>query len=448
MKRLALVLAFCLGFCLFGPLHGARAQDDDSGNEIELPGLQSDAEALAAMLGKAFPAGATDDQKSQASDAANAALQANDMAAALPALEKFVGAEGDSASWQSWLSLAQAELAVTPPRPQRALQAGWIAFTKIDQSSNTAAQDQVSALTVMDQALQALKLPVPELQVLQAIARREPDNQAAQQAAVLAQQKVGIAFRHLATDAEAFPTRACIRFYGNPSSAPDFHPGDWVKFAPAVPDAAVTLESHRICITGLPPGALTKLTLLHGMPGDDGIALHQDLVVPVAMPDRQPRLIFDNGRFIQPRGALATVGLGVVNLSAVKLAVVRIAERNLLHVMQTYPPGQLLDSYAGTDLAQNQGTVVWSGSAAGERLHPQCAGACRSAAASRHGAARPLRFDRGTGRWHALRRWQRARRGADGAAHRSRAHRLAWGGRRYRPDPQLCQRPAGGGGER
>jgi len=356
-------MAFLPVACLLLGVPAAVAQGDAS-DEIALPGLQADADGFAAKLRQAFPAGASDDQKQQASDAATAALQSGDMAKAVPALEKLVGAQGDQASWQQWLALAEAEMAVSPPHLQRALQAAWMGFTTIDQGSQTAAQDQVSALTVMDQALVALKQPVAELEVLQAIARRQPGNPAAQQAAVRAQQQVGLAFRRLSTDAEAFPARACIGFLGSPSSAPDFHPGDWVKLAPPQNDAAVTLESHQVCITGLPPGATTTVTFARGMPGDGGISLHQDLVVPVAMPDRQPRLVFDNDRYIQPRGAAATVALETVNLSAVKLTLVRIAERNLVNVMQSYPPGQLLDSYAGTNLAQNQGKVVWTGSAA------------------------------------------------------------------------------------
>ena len=355
-------VAFALGACLVFSMPPAMAQGDPRG-EIALPGLQSDADAFAAKLRQAFPAGATDDQKSEASDAADAALQSGDMAKALPALEKLVGAQGDQASWQSWLALAQAEMGVSPPHPARAIQAAWMAFTTIDQGSKTAGQDQVSALTVMDRALLALKQAVPELEVLQAIARREPGNPAAQQAAVRAQQQVGLVFRRLSTDAEAFPARACIGFLGSPSSAPDFHPGDWVRLAPPQKDAAITSESHQICITGLPPGATTTVTFAHGMPGDGGISLHEDLAVPVAMPDRQPRLVFDNDRYIQPRGAAATVALETVNLSAVKLTLVRIAERNLVNVMQSYPPGQLLDSDAGTNLAQNQGKVIWTGSA-------------------------------------------------------------------------------------
>jgi uncharacterized protein YfaS (alpha-2-macroglobulin family) len=362
MKRLVRRLIVMLGVCVVLGVQPARAQDD-ANDEISLPGLQSDANALAAKLGQAFPAGATDDQKQQASDAASAATQSGNMAQAVPALDTLIGAEGDQASWRDWLALARAEMGVSPPQPQLALQAAWMAFTTIDQSSDTAAPDQVSALTVMDEALLALKQPVPELEVLQAIARRSPGNPAAQQAAVRAQQQVGLAFRRLSTDAEAFPTHACIGFLGNPSSSPDFHPGDWVKLTPPQKDAAVTSESHRICITGLPPGATTTVTFARGMPGDGGLSLHQDLAVPVAMPDRQPRLVFDNGRYIQPRGAAATVALETVNLSAVKLTLVRIAERSLVTVMQSYPPGQALDTDAGTNIAQNQGKVIWTGSA-------------------------------------------------------------------------------------
>ncbi|MBW4024718.1 MAG: alpha-2-macroglobulin family protein [Proteobacteria bacterium] len=363
MKRVMLAMAVVLGASLCGGLHPAAAQDDP-GREISLPGLQSDAAAYMATLRQAFPAGASDDQKSRAADAARTALRSGDAAKARAALDTLIGAEGDNAGWQAWLALAEAQMSTSPPQPKRALQAAWMAFTRIDQSSKTAATDQVSALRVMDRALLALNQPVPELEVLQAIARRQPQNPAAQQAAALAQQKVGLVFRHLSTDAEAFPARACLGFLGNPSSSPDFHAQDWVRLAPPLKDAAVTLESRRICITGLPAGALTTVTILHGMPGDQGISLHQDLVVRVAMPDRQPRLVFDNTRFIQPRGAAATVALDTVNLSAVKLTLVHVGERNLLSVMSSYPPGQLLDGSAGTNLAQNQGKVVWTGSAA------------------------------------------------------------------------------------
>jgi uncharacterized protein YfaS (alpha-2-macroglobulin family) len=347
------------------PLRLVQAQDD-AAPEIDLPGLQSDAEAFEAKLRQAYPAGATDDQRKRAADAASTALKTESWAQALPALQTLVGGNGPNAtsSWNNWYLLAQAEMGVTPPHPELALQAAWMAFTRIDQNSDTSAADQASALKIMDRALVALNRPLPEIEVLQAIARRLPNDHDAQVALTQRQQQLGLLFKGLATDAEAFPARACLSFLGDPSNSPDFHPADWVKLAPARKDAAVTLESRRICVTGLPAGATTTVTVQHGMPGDNGLTLKQDLVVSVAMPDRQPRLVFDGARYIQPRDAQATVALDSVNLSAVKLSLVRIAERNLLHVMQTYPPSQgAIASYGATDLAQNQGRVVWTGSA-------------------------------------------------------------------------------------
>ncbi|WP_284947107.1 alpha-2-macroglobulin family protein [Acidisoma cladoniae] len=362
MKRFAILTAFAVSL-LVGPLSlPARAQDD--GPEIDLPGLQSDADAYAAALRLPFPAGASDEQKQKAADAVAAAVATGNATAEVAAMQRAIGALGGDATWNAWLALASAEMALVPPNAVHGLQAAWTAFQHIDESSDTAAQDQVSALRVMDKALAALNKPVPEVEVLRAIARRLPGDHAAQQAALEGLQRTGLIYRSLSTDAEAFPARACIGFLGNPSSAPSFHAGDWVTLDPALKDAAVTLESGKICVTGLPAGATTTVTLLHGMPGDDGTSLHQDLVLPVAMPDRQPRMVFDGARYLQPRNGAATVALDVVNLSAVKLTLVKIAERNLLHVMQTYPPGNNdLGSDAATDLAQNQGKVIWTGSA-------------------------------------------------------------------------------------
>ena len=69
-------------------------------------------------------------------------------------------------------------------------------------------------------------------------------------------------------------------------------------------------------------------------------------------------------RFLQPRDSRATVALDSVNLSAVKLTLVKIGERNLLHVTQTYPPSLgAISTDGATDLQQNQGRVVWTGRA-------------------------------------------------------------------------------------
>lgn len=354
----------CLGACLLPPL-AARAQS--AADELDLPGLQNDASAFQQSLRKPFPAGVSPAKLKQAKADALAALKDQDYARALPALKILIAGQGTqniASRWEVWLAVARGELSLTPPQPKHALEAGWLAFTSVDSHSDTAAQDQATALDTMREALTALHEPAAQVHVLAAIARRLPHDAQLQADLARERQALGLVFAGLDTNTNAFPTRACLRFLGDPSSSPDFHPGDWVRLDPAVKDAAVTLESRQICITGLPAGATTRVTLRHGLPGDGGLSLTQDMTIPVAMPNRTPRLVFDGARYLQPRSEQATVALDSVGLSAVKLQLVKISERNLLNVMQAYPPGSgALDSYSAQDLARNQGRTVWSGSA-------------------------------------------------------------------------------------
>lgn len=361
--RAAAMLAGLGAAIMFAP--DGHAQD--APDELALPGLQNDAATFQSSIAAAYPAGVPAAKLKQAETDALAALKARDYVRAIPPIKIILAAQqrqGVATNWEVWLALAEGELALAPPQPKDALEAAWLAFTSVDTHSDSAATDQATALNIMRRALAALKEPVPEVHVLAAIARRLPDDPKAQAELARLRQELGLLFDGLSTDAESFPTRACIRFLGDPSSSPDFHPGDWVSFNPPVKDAAVTLESRQICVTGLPPGVTTRVTFRHGMPGDGGLSLQADTVVPVAMPDRTPRLVFDGARYLQPRADQATVALDSVNLSAVTLSLVKISERNLLHVMQTYPPGGGgIDSYGAQDLAQNQGKIVWSGKA-------------------------------------------------------------------------------------
>jgi uncharacterized protein YfaS (alpha-2-macroglobulin family) len=358
--------AFALLLGLAAAINPLPARAQDTPEELALPGIQHDAEAFAAKLRAANPAGLPDTQIQQAMDAAEAAIGAHDYAKAVTALRTVIGGIGRNAQPTAavWGDLAIAEINLTPPAPKHALDAAWLAFTNVDKKSPNAVREQLAALDLMRQALASLGNPLGQASVLSAMERRLPAGDPRRKDIEAQRQSLGLLFRAVSTEANAFPTRACLAFLGTPSNAPDFVPGDWVTLKPAARDAAVTLESHQICITGLPAGETTQVTLRHGMPGEGGLVLKVDTTVPVAMPDRSPRLVFNGARYLQPKGGEATVALDSVNLSAVSLQLVKISERNLLHVMQSYPPGSgTIDSYGAQDLAQNQGRVVWTGHA-------------------------------------------------------------------------------------
>jgi uncharacterized protein YfaS (alpha-2-macroglobulin family) len=336
-----LLLAACL---LPGP---ARS------SELEIPGLQADADAYARTLRQHFPAGGTTRQRADAETHAEAAEARGDWGAAASAWAERLG-QGDVTP-DLWLSLARALLKQPQPDPAHALAAAWQAYEVADHS-------QVPALLVMRDALVALDRPVQEVEVLEAASNRSPDNADLRRQLAVREQQLGLLVRSVRTEPESFPARACIAFIGRPGGTADFHAGDWVRLDPQVPDAAVTLESGQVCVAGLRPGTSTRVTFLAGMPGADGVSLKARDTLAVAMPDRQPRLVFDGARFLQPSGAPAQVSLASVNLSAVKLDLVRVTERAAQPFLAQHPPG---DDLAGTDLdgLRQSGALVWQGRA-------------------------------------------------------------------------------------
>ena len=336
-----LLLAVCL---LPGP---ARS------DELEIPGLQADADAYARALQERFPAGATTQQRADAEAHAEALEAHGDWAAAAAAWAERLG-QGETTR-ALWLSFARALLKQPQPDPAHALAAAW-------QGYEAAGADQGPALLVMRDALATLGRPVQEVEVLEAASRLSPDDADLRRQLAQREQQLGLLVRSIHTEPESFPARACIAFIGRPGGSADFHAGDWVRLDPKLPNAAVTLESGQVCIAGLHPGTSTRVTLLAGMPGVNGVSLKATDTLAVAMPDRQPRLVFDGARYLQPSSAPAQVSLASVNLSAVKLDLMRVTERAAQPFLAQHPPG---DDLQGTDLdaLRQSGALVWQGRA-------------------------------------------------------------------------------------
>ena len=99
----------------------ARADD------FALPGLETDAAAYLATLQRRYPAGGTPAIRRTAEQQAAAAIAKRDWPAAVTALETRIAA-GDPTTAQ-YESLATAQLRLTPPQPQKAMLAGWQAYS-------------------------------------------------------------------------------------------------------------------------------------------------------------------------------------------------------------------------------------------------------------------------------------------------------------------------------
>ena len=342
----ALLLALTLAFT--GP--AARAQD------FNLPGVQGPAEAYVESLTKRFPTGAPAAARRTAEQQANAAIGKRDWPAAITALELRV-AQGDATA-AHFAELANALLRRTPPDAEKALFAGWQAFQAAE-----AGEAEIRPLLLIAEALRAQNRPAQMLLALSQVVERAPANAEYRRQLDVARREVGVQVRSVRTEAEADPARACIAFTSPPSRRPDFNPQDWVRLEPPVPGAAVTREGDQICVSGLPYGATTRITLRAGMPGEGGIALTQDAVGNVAMPNRAPRVAFDTRMFVLPHGQAPAVTLTTVNMSAVKLSLVRMTERSVAAFMRDYRMGEQIDRWSVESIAESTGSEVWKGTA-------------------------------------------------------------------------------------
>lgn len=322
--------------------------------EFTVPGLPRDAAAYEATLTGRSPAGLTPQQKRQAEQRAADATRRNDWGAVVAALETRLG--GTEPTAEQWLSLARAHLAKRPPEPARAAQSAWQSLGMVDDPA------QVPALLVLSDAFRAQERWDFAIRALEAAQERAPDNKDLPRQLAELRRTAGIQVRRVTTEPEADPPQACIEFTTAPARRADFVPGDWVRLSPATPDAAVSRQGDKICIAGLRLGGTTQVGLRAGMPGEDGLALNRDVLLNVAMSNRSPRLIFDSRAFLLPRGQAARVTLTSVNLSSVKLRLLRLSERNVLAWSRDAVVGEPLESYRFDNLAES-GKIVWEGTA-------------------------------------------------------------------------------------
>ena len=330
-------------------------------DEFTVPGLERDTGAYLTLLKQRSPAGLTPQARRQAEQQADAAQKRNDWAAVATSLETRLG--GGTGTADQWMALGRAQLRRTPPDPARAAQAAWQAFGMFDSGG-----PEIPALMLMADAFRTMGRYDYAIRALEAAQERAPDDAGTARALRDLRLLAGIQVRRVRTEPEGDPPQACIEFTTAPARRSDFVAADWVRLDPATPNAAVTREGDQICIAGLRLGATTNITLRAGMPGEDGLKLNRDTVLPVAMANRAPQLVFDTRAFLLPRGQAATVTLSSVNLSKVKLRLLRVSERNLVPWVRD---SSFVDGEQGTfERMQESGKIVWEGTAEIQHWQP------------------------------------------------------------------------------
>ena len=330
---------------------------------FDLPGLSNDSQGYRAGLERRFPAGATPQARAAADARIAAAERRPDAAALVAALEERV-AMGEATPAQ-WLALARAHLRRTPPEAQRALHAAWQNFMAVP-----GGEAEIPSLLVIAETLARMERPAQQIAALQAVVERAPGNAQYAEALTAARRAAGVLLTRINTEPESQPARACLGFTVPPARRADWTPADWVRAEPALPGLAVTKEGEQLCIAGLPHGASTRIILRAGLPGEDGLRLNRDTAVTIRMPDRAPRLALDGRAFLLPRGQRAQLPLGVMNVAAARMQVLRVVERSLVPMGRDWQLGQDLESWTAESLVEQWGREVWSGAVEIPRAAP------------------------------------------------------------------------------
>ncbi|TCH97685.1 alpha-2-macroglobulin family protein [Roseococcus sp. SYP-B2431] len=321
---------------------------------FDLPGLSRDSGRYREELERRFPAGGSAQQRQAAETRAGTAERQNNWAAAAQAWEDRA-ALGEMTAPQ-WLSLARAQLRRNPPEAARALSAAWQNFLMVP-----AGPPEIPSLLVVAEALQRMDRPAQQIAALEQVVQRAPDEARYAQALTEARRAAGLLVARVGTEAEAEPARACLAFTLPPARRNDWQPQDWMRAETPVPGLAFQRDGDELCIVGLPHGRTTRILLRAGLPGEDGLRLMRDTAINIAMPSRRPRLAFDSRAFLLARGQEARVPLALMNVTGVKLRVVRLAERNLVPFTRENRLGENISSWTAVDLPESWGRVVWEG---------------------------------------------------------------------------------------
>lgn len=147
----------------------------------------------------------------------------------------------------------------------------------------------------------------------------------------------GMAFTRLRIDTSAETPTACLEF-SQPLSTDREVP--WADFIRLEPQARFTAEAsgQLLCLAGLPYDVDRDLTIRQGLPSASGDATDRDETIRLSFGDRPSFVGFAGNGVILPRTEADGLGIETVNVSRLKITVLRVSDRILPR--ETIEPGE------------------------------------------------------------------------------------------------------------
>ncbi|WP_207477986.1 alpha-2-macroglobulin family protein [Arenibaculum pallidiluteum] len=133
-----------------------------------------------------------------------------------------------------------------------------------------------------------------------------------------------------------------------------------VAVQPAVPLTSV-VRDRSLCLEGFAHGESYTVRLAAGLPGAQGARLPEEARFEVAVPDRAATIAFRNGGYVLPRVDGENLALRTTNIRRVRLAVLRIEDRELVERAYFGRVGHALSEAEVGELLDKAGQPVWQG---------------------------------------------------------------------------------------
>jgi uncharacterized protein YfaS (alpha-2-macroglobulin family) len=287
---------------------------------------------------------------------ADAAFQKKDLRAGMLILGQLVTAAPNDGS--AWLRLARTVSQIKPrDNKERALfldrasTAAYIAY----QRSDTAAEE-ADSLALLGTVLAERKHYRPALDAMRiALAARESAALRAQYESLRAAH--GFRMLDYSVDSDAMSPRACFQFSESLPKRTDFSP--YVAVA-GIERPAVSADDKQLCVEGLKHGERYAITLRAGLPSTVHESLPKSTQFTIYVRDRKPFARFSGKAYVLPKTGQRGIPVLSVNTDAVRIAVYRIGDRNLIDALGG-DFQRSIGGYQAEQLGTEKGVKVWSG---------------------------------------------------------------------------------------
>ena len=167
------------------------------------------------------------------------------------------------------------------------------------------------------------------------------------------------AFHRVDIDTSQPQAAACLVFTRDLDVSGRTHYVDYFDIDPAT-RVAVHIVGSRLCLSGLDFNKTYTVTLKAGLPSASGDKLVESETVPVELRDK-PSIVQFNGGIILPRENAQGVPITTVNVTKVKLKLIRVGDRLLSQIESGTVDQTTLYSWSAKEIENNQGSLVWQG---------------------------------------------------------------------------------------